>query len=98
MASVPEWVVAGCTAAASGVGAYRWYRTSATKRRKRQAEYQHLWQTVFGKPALVDDDGIEYEPAEPGIAQRQDQLEGAFYGHVDHPPHPRRRRDDRART
>jgi hypothetical protein len=34
---------------------------------------------------------VEYEPAEPGMVQRQEQLEGAFYGHDNHPPRSRQR-------
>jgi len=90
----PNWVVAICTSGAAGVGAWRWYRVGTAKRKRRQAEYRTLWQAVFGKPELRDDTGVVYEPAELGIDQRIDQLEGAFYGHREHPPHPGRRRDD----
>lgn len=90
----PNWIVATATAVGAGLGAFRWYRTSSTRRRQRQAEYRYLWQTVFGKPALVDENRVEYEAAEQGMVQRVEQLEGAFYGHIDHPPHPGRRRSD----
>lgn len=92
----PTWIIAAVTAGGAALGAYRWYRRAAAKRRTQQREYRFLWQTVFGKPALHDESGVEYEEAELGIYQRQHQLEGAFYGHTSHPPHPARRASDRA--
>ncbi len=90
----PNWIVAVVSAAGAGVGAATWYARSSVKRKRRQAEYRTLWQAVFGKPELRDETGVVYENAEAGIDQRIDQLEGAFYGHVNHPPHPGRRRGD----
>lgn len=90
----PNWVVAIISAGGAGVGAAAWYRRATAKRRRRQAEYRTLWQAVFGTPELRDESGVVYQAAEAGIDQRVDQLEGAFYGHVNHPPHPGRRRSD----
>lgn len=90
----PNWVIAILTAGTAGVGAAGWYRRATAKRKRRQVEYRTLWRDFYGQPELRDEAGVVYQEAEQGIYQRVEALEGAFYGHSSHPPHPGRRRED----
>lgn len=90
----PNWIVAAIAAGGAGVGATGWYRRASAKRNRRQAEYRTLWTDFYGLPELRDDNGVVYQESKPGIYQRVERIEGAFYGHTEHPPHPGRRRDD----